>query len=170
MVTALNLPVLVVNQNYEPLNICGVRRAVVLLLGEKAQMLEDGRGAFHSATASFPIPSVIRLTHMVRRPVLTVRLARREVFWRDGYTCQYCGAPTRALTLDHVVPRVRGGSHSWENVVSACVPCNHRKAGRTPREAGMRLLKAPSVPRATPYHLFLRHPVRDEWRKFLPWA
>lgn len=162
--------VLVLNQNYEPLNICGARRAIVLFLREKAEMLENGRGMFHSPTAAFPIPSVIRLRRMVKRPLLTLRLSRREVFWRDGYKCQYCGKETRELTLDHVTPRVRGGTHSWENVVSACVSCNHRKAGRTPREARMSLLRVPQAPRANPYYLFMRRPLLEEWRKFIPWV
>lgn len=166
----LNLTVLVLNQNYEPLNICGARRAIVLLLRERAQMLENGRGMFHTSTAAFPIPSVIRLMHMVKRPVFARRLSRQEVFWRDRYTCQYCGKSVRDLTLDHVLPRARGGIHSWENVVSACVLCNHRKAGRTPKEARMALRRQPRAPAANPYHLFVHRQLREEWRKFIPWA
>ena len=108
--------------------------------------------------------------YMVRRPLLQSRLSRREVFYRDRYTCQYCGQPSRHLTLDHIVPRHRGGGHMWENVVSACIPCNHRKAGRSPKEAGLRLLKEPRAPRPNPYGLFQRRPIREEWRKFIPWA
>jgi 5-methylcytosine-specific restriction endonuclease McrA len=158
------------NQNYEPLNICGVRRAVVLLLHQKAQMLENGRGELHSVSSTFPNPTVIRLFHMVKRPLFTSRLSRREVFWRDNLTCQYCGKAMRSLTLDHVVPRVRGGTHTWENVVTACVPCNHRKAGRTPSEAGMKLLRNPLPPRVNPYHQFMHREVPEEWQPFLPWA
>ena len=170
MPTMQNPSVLVLNQNYEPLNICGARRAIGLYLREKAEMLENGRGMVHTATAAFPIPSVIRLRRMIKRPLMTLRLSRREVFWRDGYACQYCGQSTRELTLDHVVPRVRGGVHSWENVVSACIPCNHRKAGRTPKDAGMVLLKEPRVPRANPYYLFARQPLLEEWKRFIPWV
>ena len=166
----LNAPVLVLNQNYQPLNVCGVRRALVLLLHEKAQMLENGRGEFHTATFSYPIPSVIRLHHMVKRPVFTRRLSRREIFWRDGYTCQYCGKATREPTLDHVMPRVRGGTHTWENVVTACVPCNHRKASRTPAAANMKLIREPRPPKLNPYHQFTHREIPDAWRPFLPWA
>ncbi len=166
----MNARVLVLNQNYEPLNICGIRRALVLLLHEKAQMLVNGRGELHSISASYPIPTVIRLFHMIKRPVFIRRLSRREVFWRDNYTCQYCGSVARELTLDHVVPRVRGGTHSWENVVTACVPCNHRKAGRTPNSAGMSLLREPRPPRVNPYHQFMHRQIPEEWRVFLPWA
>lgn len=164
-----NLPVLVLNQNYEPLNLCTKRRAVVLVLNERAQILEDGLGMFHSAASNFSIPSVIRLFHLVRRPIPIRRLSRREVFLRDGYTCQYCGLTTKDLTLDHVVPRVRGGTHVWDNIVSACPKCNHRKAGRTPKEAGMLLMKEPKAPAAHPYAMFFHRPVLDEWRKFMPW-
>ncbi len=165
----MNEPVLVLNQNYEPLNISTVRRALVLMDKGKAELLRDGRGAIQSVRQSFPVPSVIRLISMVKRPVGQRRLSRREVFERDQNTCQYCGAATREMTLDHIVPRVRGGSHSWENVVSACIPCNHRKAGQTLQEAHMRLLKPPRPPKPNPYYLFTRRRLQEEWRLFIPW-
>lgn len=166
----INLPVLVVNQNYEPLNICRVRRAVVLLYQGKAEMLENGSGFIHSANGIFPLPSVIRLAYIIKRPWLDRKLTRLEVFNRDQYTCQYCGRETRQLTLDHIIPRYQGGEHLWENLVSACIPCNRRKAGRTPEQAGMKLLRHPSRPRRNipfyiPYH-YLQ--VRNEWQKYLP--
>jgi len=165
----VSLPVLVLNQNYEPLSICGVRRAVVLLMRDKARLLENGRGELRTAGSAFPIPTVIRLVSMVRRPVFNRRMSRREVFLRDGYTCQYCGRQGRDLTLDHVMPRVRGGPHTWENVVAACVTCNHRKAGRTPKEAGMRLRREPQAPRLNPYAHFMHRQLPDEWRPYIPW-
>ena len=125
----INFPVLVLNQSYEPLNICRVRRAIVLLYQNKAEMLENGSGFIRSANSEFQVPSVIRLARIIRRPPrLGRKLTRLEVFKRDHYTCQYCGKESRQLTLDHVIPRYRDGQHSWENVVSACVPCNRRKA------------------------------------------
>jgi len=142
-----NLPVLVLNQNYEPLNICRARRAIVLLYQGKAEMLEDGSGFIHSVSSIFSLPSVIRLAYMIKRPRPERKLTRLEIFNRDQYTCQYCGKETRQLTLDHVIPRHRNGHHTWENIVSACIPCNRRKAGRTPEQAGMRLLHRPSPPR-----------------------
>jgi 5-methylcytosine-specific restriction endonuclease McrA len=165
----LSNSVLVLNQNYEPLNVCGIRRALVLLLRDKAQMLEPGEGYYRAATDIFDIPAVIRLLHMVKRPVFSRRLSRREVFWRDEFTCQYCGRQARVLTLDHVLPRVRRGPHTWGNVVTACVPCNHRKAGRTPAEAGMRLLREPLAPRANPYYHLMHRQLPDEWSVYLPW-
>lgn len=166
----VNAPVLVLNQNYEPLNVCNVRRAVVLLDRGKAELLVNGRGELRTPTVIFVTPSVIRLILMVRRPVLERRLSRREIFARDGYTCQYCGKESRSLTLDHVIPRFRGGIHSWENVVAACIPCNHRKASRTPKEAGMALRRQPRAPRPNPYYKFHRRTLQEEWLQFIPWA
>lgn len=161
--------VLVLNQNYEPLSVCPVRRAIVLVLRGKAEIVETSREVIRSASRVFPLPSVIRLVNFIRRPRPKVRLTRREVFERDGWQCQYCGKVTRDLTLDHVVPRHRGGEHSWENLVSACRACNHRKAGRTPEEARMRLLREPAPPRVSLYHAFLPYLAgRHEWRKFVP--
>ena len=167
----INLPVLVLNQSYEALNICRVRRAVVLLYQNKAEMLENGSGFIHSANLEFPVPSVIRLAFMVKRlPRFERKLTRFEVFKRDRYTCQYCGRETRQLTLDHVIPRYRGGQHTWENVVSACVRCNRRKAGRTPLEAGMRLIRQPTRPRGNGlFYIPAHYPqARSEWQKYLP--
>jgi len=166
----INLPVLVLNQNYEPLNVCRVRRAVVLLYQRKAEMLENGVGFIHSTSQDFQVPSVIRLPYLVKRPFRTERkLTRLEVFNRDHYTCQYCGRATRQLTIDHIIPRYRGGQHTWENVVSACIACNRRKAGKTPEEAGMKLRQTPSPPKRS--HLFYipSHFIetRDEWQRYL---
>ncbi len=166
----INLPVLVLNQSYEPLNICRVRRAIVLLDRGKAEMLENGTGFIHSASHAFSVPSVIRLAYMIKRPRHERKLTRLEVFNRDQYTCQYCGKETRQLTLDHVIPRYRGGEHTWQNVVSACILCNRRKAGRTPEQAGMRLIRQPTPPRGgmpfyIPYH-YLQ--AQNEWQKYLP--
>jgi len=166
----INLPVLVLNYSYEPLNICRVRRAVVLVYQGKAEMLENGSGFIHSANYEFPIPSVIRLAYMIKRPRPKRKLTRLKVFNRDHYTCQYCGKEARQLTLDHIIPRYRGGEHNWENVVSACVPCNRRKAGRTPQEARMKLICLPSppsggIPFYIPHH-YLQ--TEQQWHKYLP--
>ncbi len=165
-----DLPVLVLNQNYEPLNICRARRAVVLLYRGKAEMLENGSGFIHSANATFPLPSVIRIVYLIKRPRPERKLTRLEIFNRDKYTCQYCGKETRQLTLDHIIPRYKGGEYTWENVVSACVACNRRKAGKTPEQAGMGLLCRPSPPRGNspfyiPYHY---RQTQSGWQKYLP--
>ncbi len=166
----INFPVLVLNQSYEPLNICRVRRAVVLLYQSKAEMLENGSGFIHSATHTFPVPSVIRLAYLIKRPWSERKLTRLEVFNRDQYTCQYCGKETRQLTLDHVIPRYRGGKHMWENVVSACIRCNRRKAGKTPTEAKMKLIRHPSPPHGnTPFYITYHYlQTQSEWQKYLP--
>jgi len=165
----LNTSVLVLNQSYEPLNVCNTRRAVLLLLAGKAELMENGKGELHTPTMIFPLPSVIRLSYQVKRPIPYRKLSRREVFIRDRYTCQYCGKETRDLTLDHVVPKFRGGAHVWDNVVSACVPCNHRKAGRTPKEADMRLLRQPRAPSSNPYLFFYPFLTSHaDWQKFIP--
>ena len=165
----VNSPVLVLNQSYEPLNLCRIRRAMVLILLGKAEVLENGRGELHSAKQVFDIPSVIRLAYMVKRPHHRRKLNRIEVFNRDYHTCQYCGRQVKELTLDHVIPRRRGGEHVWDNVVSACIPCNHRKGGFTPDEAGMKLLHQPRHPQNDgfyiPYQLIGNH---SEWQKYLP--
>jgi len=166
----INFPVLVLNQNYEPLNICRARRAVVLIYQGKAEMLENGSGFIHSASYTFPLPSVVRIAYMIKRPRPERKLTRLEVFNRDHYTCQYCSKETRQLTLDDVIPRPRGGQHVWENVDSACISCNRRKAGKAPHEAGMKLIRHPSPPHGSmpfyiPYH-YLQ--TRSEWQKYLP--
>lgn len=164
----INHPVLVLNQTYEPLNICRVRRAIVMISEGRAEMLENGYGFVRSATRLFPVPSVIKLSHLVKRPRPRRKLTRFEIFSRDDYTCQYCGKRTRQLTIDHVIPRYRGGKQTWENMVSACVPCNRRKAGRTPSEASMRLIHNPQQPRDNgmfflPYNMEMR----NEWQKYI---
>ncbi len=162
--------VLVLNQNYEPLNVCNPRRAFVLVDRGKAEVLEHSRLSWRTTTRSFPLPSVIRLIYLIKRPRPQMRLSRREVFNRDRYTCQYCGRRgARDLTLDHVMPRHRGGRHTWENLVTACKSCNHRKAARTPQEAKMLLAEEPRQPRVNSYYVVYPYLDSEEgWRKFVP--
>jgi 5-methylcytosine-specific restriction endonuclease McrA len=161
--------VLVLNQNYEPLNVCQARRAIVLLDRGKAEVLEHSFGFLRTPSRAIPHPSVIRLVHLIRRPRPRVRLTRREVFLRDNFTCQYCGTRVKELTLDHLIPRHRGGRHVWDNLVSACRGCNHRKGGKTLEEARMVLRRPPFEPRANSYYLFHQYLDSNEaWRKFIP--
>ena len=125
----VNLPVLVLNQNYEPLNVTRVRRAVVLVHQGKAEMLENGIGVIHTAQAALEIPSVIRLPRLVKRPRRERKMSRYEVLVRDAFTCQYCGRQHHDVTIDHVIPRSRQGDHTWENVVCACGRCNRGTSG-----------------------------------------
>ena len=167
---ATSSSVLVLNQNYEPLNVCNARRAFVLVDRGKAEVLEHGSGFLHSSNHAFVLPSVIRLIYLIKRPRPQMRLSRREIFNRDRYTCQYCGRRgQRDLTLDHVMPRHRGGRHTWENLVTACKTCNHRKAGRTPQEAKMLLANQPLQPRVNNYYVVYPYLNSEEgWRKFIP--
>ena len=161
--------VLVLNQNYEPLNVCNARRALVLVHRGKAEVLEHGAGTFRSPSIALLRPSVIRLIYMIKRPRPKARLCRKEVFLRDRHTCQYCGARAKELTLDHVLPRHRGGRHTWDNLVSACRACNHRKGGKTLDEARMHLFQAPFQPRVTTYYILHQYlQTNSEWHKFIP--
>jgi 5-methylcytosine-specific restriction endonuclease McrA len=164
---ALHQSALVLNQNYEPLNVCTVRRAFLLVFRGKAELLQAGRDELRAVSMSYELPSVIRLAQQVRRPRPQVRLTRREVFARDHGRCQYCGRDAE-LTLDHVLPRHRGGRHEWDNVVAACRPCNHRKGGRTPAEARMVLSGQPFRPAASHASVFGPYLERyAEWAPFL---
>ncbi|MFM8321389.1 MAG: HNH endonuclease [Chloroflexota bacterium] len=160
--------VLVLNANFEPINVCDLRRAMGLVLGGKAALVQNGRGVVHTPSAGFPRPSVIRLEKMIHRPRPVVRLTKREVLRRDDYTCQYCGQKFSYLTIDHVIPRHLGGGHSWENLVAACPPCNHRKGGRTAEQVNMRLIRPPKEPPASAMYLFARHlPHNQDWLPFI---
>jgi 5-methylcytosine-specific restriction endonuclease McrA len=163
-------PCLVLNQSYEPLNVCRARRAITLIFSGKAEMLENGVGFIHTSNSQYPLPSVIRLAYLVKRPRPQPKLTRVEIFNRDHYTCQYCGKQSHQLTLDHVKPRNQGGKHTWDNLVSACAACNRKKAGRTPEQAYMKLHKTPVRPVGSvylniPYH-FLSS--QTHWQKYLP--
>ena len=136
---SIEAPVLVLNQNYQPLNICSARRAIVLMGRGKAESIVNGLGEIRSSSSIFPLPSVVRLFYMVKKPLVSRRISRQAIFYRDNFTCQYCGLGTKKLTIDHVIPRSKGGKHTWENVASACAGCNHRKAGFTLTEARMKL-------------------------------
>jgi 5-methylcytosine-specific restriction endonuclease McrA len=164
----MHQPVLVLNANYEPLNICDTRRAIGLILTGKAEMVANGRGSIHTARLSYPRPSVIRLEHIVHRPRPRVKLTKREIFRRDNYTCQYCGRQAAHLTIDHIIPRHRGGQHRWDNLVTACAACNRRKGGHLMAEANMHLKRQAVEPPATATYLFGRHAAdNEEWRKYI---
>ena len=161
-------PVLVLNANFEPINICTTRRAMGLLLTGKADMVVNGRGYIRTITELLPRPSVIRLENQVHRPRPLVKLTRREVFRRDNHTCQYCGKHDGGLTVDHVLPRHLGGQHVWTNVVAACAACNHRKGGRRLEESHMSLLRSPKEPPANAFYIFGRHLVENgEWEPYI---
>lgn len=166
----MDTTVLVLNQNYEPLNITSVRRAIVLLCMGKAEVVKDDTGYVHTIDESYRIPTVVRLSYFVRRPVPELKLSRKSVLARDDYTCQYCGGRGPTLTLDHVIPRDRGGATEWENLVCCCLRCNNKKGNRTPHEARMHLCRQPRKPRYVPYISFPKFVTathNDEFREFL---
>jgi len=146
----MNRQVLVLNQNYEPLNITSMRRAVVLLHLGKAEVVAEMERHLRSASQDMRAPTVVRLSHFVRRPYPELRVTRRAIFARDGHRCQYCGADNVVLTIDHVLPSSRGGGSDWTNLVASCVACNNKKGSHTPEEAGMRLVNQPYRPRHAP--------------------
>ena len=157
---------LVLNASYEALCVVSARRAAVLVLTAKAIAVADGDGVLHSERRSLAVPSVVRLARFVKVPYrATVPLTRKAVFARDGGRCVYCGAA--ATSLDHVVPKSRGGSHSWDNVVSACARCNHVKADRGIAELGWRLTRTPAVPEGSAWRVVGARRVDPRWRPYL---
>ncbi len=157
---------LVLNASMEPLCVVPSRRALVLVLSGKAELLHDSGVPYRSEHLQIPSPSVIQLRRFVRVPYRRrATLTRRGVFIRDDHTCQYCGRP--AENIDHVHPRSRHGGHDWENVVAACTRCNSRKGDRTPAEAGMALLRRPFAPKAAFWMVVAVGRVKPEWEAYL---
>jgi len=161
--------VLVLNATFEPINVCTVRRAIVLLLKARAEVLEQGAATLHSERSKFARPTVIRLTSYVRVPRDAHRrkITRRAVFARDEWTCQYCGIRSN-LTVDHVIPRSKGGPSSWDNIVASCAPCNRRKGDRTPAQANMHPHRTPRQPRAEIFIHVSSPTIPSAWRAYLP--
>jgi 5-methylcytosine-specific restriction endonuclease McrA len=161
--------VLVLNATYEPINVCTVRRAVVLLLKDKAEVIEHADWELHSASTSLARPVVIRLVSYVRIPRDTHRrkITRRAVFARDNWTCQYCGARSN-LTVDHVIPRSKGGTSNWDNIVASCAPCNRRKGDLPLRQVGMQLLRPPRTPSPSVFIHVASPTIPPAWVQYLP--
>lgn len=160
---------LVLNASFEPLSVVSARRAVCLLLDDKAELLESDDAFIRSTSLVFPSPAVIRLSYMVKVPRhRVVNASRRAVFARDEHRCQYCGGG--ADSIDHVVPRSRGGGDGWDNLAAACRACNARKRNRTPAEAGMRLLRPCRAPRSSVWSVVGAHAVPDAWKPYLSLA
>lgn len=163
--------VLVLNASFEPINVCSVRRAVVLILKGVARLEEKSNHSLHSPSHSMPAPSVIRLVEYIHIPFERKSLSRKNILLRDHNRCQYCGkvfAPSD-LTLDHVVPRARGGSSSWDNLVTCCRKCNNHKGNRTPEEAAMPLMKKPQSFGLHVNRQIMRYlgSTNETWRKYL---
>ena len=150
---SLNGNVLILNQDYQPLSVCNVRRSLLLLFLEKAEMLHNRPDyKIRTVSSEFDFPSVIRLRKYTRIPFKNIVLTRKNVMRRDWNRCQYCGSSSD-LTIDHVIPKSRNGKDTWDNLVTACNKCNHKKGNKTPSEAGMNLKKEPYRPN---HIIFLR--------------
>lgn len=169
--TFMHSPVLVLNATYEPINICAVRRALVLVLKGVARAEEDHPRYVKSPSMSIPIPSVIRLLEFRHIPHQSRALSRKNILMRDRNTCQYCGKVfmPNELTLDHVIPRSRGGASTWENLAACCKACNHKKGNSTPVEAGLRLIREPRSFNLHTSRQLMRMigPADEQWRKYL---
>jgi 5-methylcytosine-specific restriction endonuclease McrA len=163
--------VLVLNASFEPINVCTVRRAIVLILKAKAEVIDEHELELHAEKLSMTRPSVIRLTTYVRIPYQSFRrkITRRAVFARDGWECQYCGK-RGSLTMDHVIPRSKGGDTSWENVVACCAGCNRRKGDRSVSQSGMKLRTHPQAPHATIFIHVASPTIPLSWRPYIPEA
>ncbi|RMF62368.1 MAG: HNH endonuclease [Calditrichaeota bacterium] len=163
--------VLVLNASYEPIHICGVKRAVVLIFKGLATSEQNTPRVLRSPSVVIPVPAVIRLLHYVKIPYRKKAYSKRHIYLRDNYTCQYCGKTglPHELTLDHILPQSRGGKSVWENLVTCCRSCNAKKGDRTPREANMTVMNKPR-PLSSYFYLHLvRSKAQDNhyWRKYL---
>ena len=161
--------VLVLNASYEPINVCTVRRAAVLVLKNRAEILEQGDWALHAESLTLPGPTVIRLKTYVRIPRDAHRrkITRRAVFARDRWTCQYCGQERGNLTVDHVIPRSKGGGSGWDNIVTCCAPCNRRKGDRLPKQANMVPRRRPKEPTSTIFIHVATPVIPQAWQQYL---
>lgn len=163
--------VLLLNNNYEPLNVCTMLRAVTLVTVGKAEVLHHNGHMIRTGSGELRAPSVLRLRYHIKRPLPELRLSKHSVLARDHYTCQYCGTSSRDLTLDHVIPRWRGGTHTWDNVVACCRKCNLKKGDKTPAQARMTLRREPRRPKYVPFISlpnYVRAREREEWMQYLP--
>jgi len=163
-------PVLLLNVSYEPLRVIGWQRAMTLILLDKAEIVEARDCLVRSAHETFVLPSVAKLTSMARWRRQHMKFSRTNVFRRDEFTCQYCYKrhSPKDLSLDHIHPRSKGGRTTWRNIVTACKRCNQTKEDRTPRQAGMRLLREPFAPRWFDGELHNLH--KEEWGDYLGWG
>lgn len=164
----MNSKVLVLNQNYEPMSVCNVKKAIILLYLGKAELVEAHNGkVVRSVSMVMPFPSIVRLVVYIHVPYKKIILSRKNILRRDNHRCQYCGRGDLPLTVDHVIPKSQGGEDNWGNLVTACVQCNNKKGDRTPEEAGMSLVRKPTRPN---HLMFIRHLVGridERWKPYL---
>ncbi len=165
---ALGGKVLVLNQSYEPISICSPKKAIILIYLMKAEMVAERKNKrIRSVSNSYPFPSIIKLLTYIKIPFKSVELSRKNIIKRDGNRCQYCNKKSVEITIDHIIPKSRGGMDTWENLTAACVRCNNRKGNRTPEEADMPLLTKPRKPN---HIIFLKQHIgvlEEAWKPFL---
>ena len=159
--------VLLLNQTYEPLNIVSVRRAIKLIFSLKAEIVYSNNKLIKSEKIAIPEPSVIRLKYYVKVKFREPPLSKKNIILRDKRTCQYCGTQKGPFTVDHIIPKSRGGKETWENLVCACVKCNLKKGDLTPEEAGMKLLSKPRKPTYFELHILRDNIIDERWKEFL---
>ena len=164
----MNAKVLILNQNYEPMSVINVKKAIVLLYLGKAELIAANEYLrVRAVSMSMPFPSIVRLSMYVRVPYKKIILSRKNILRRDGHRCQYCGRGDLPLTLDHVVPLSRGGDDSWENLSAACVHCNNKKGDRTPDEARMPLRRKPMRPNHVTFISHFVSTLDERWKPYL---
>jgi 5-methylcytosine-specific restriction endonuclease McrA len=158
----------VLNQNFEPVSVCSVKRAVIMLYLGKAEIIETADGfVLRSQSTQIPVPSVIRLDFYVRVPVKRIMLTRKNIIKRDGGHCQYCGRKKPQMTVDHIIPKIFGGRDTWENLVCACLECNNRKGHQTPEQSGLRLIRRPRRPNHITFIQQFIGISDNRWRQYL---
>ncbi len=159
--------VLILNQDFSAIAVCSVHKAFLLVYLDKAEMVSKANGSvLRSISHAYPVPSVIRLQRYVHVPYHGIALSRHNIMRRDNYSCQYCGT-VKNLTLDHLLPRSRGGETNWQNLVTACIRCNSRKGDRTPEEAGLKLLQKPAKPSLLTFLKLHLNSHNEDWRIYL---
>ena len=164
-----NTKALKLDSSYRPLEIVDAVEALVLCLIGKAYAVETYKEKIRSVSESFELPAVIVLTRYVKFKFKTISPTRKNIMWRDQYKCQYCEkeCESKVMTLDHIVPRSRGGKNTWTNLVTACKKCNQKKGNRTPDEAGMKLIRKPERPKTTILNMLETNQVNDLWKNYL---
>ncbi|MCE9557580.1 MAG: HNH endonuclease [Armatimonadetes bacterium] len=163
--------VLLLNSDYEPLNVCNIRRALSLILLGKVDVVESSELPIRTTGGELQPPSIVKMRYHVRRPMPQLKLSRHSVLARDNYTCQYCGLKGKDLTIDHVIPRWMGGPQTWDNLVACCRKCNLKKGDKTPQQARMKLLSTPRRPHFIPYislPAYLKAVDNEDWAFYLP--
>ncbi|MFX0141549.1 MAG: HNH endonuclease [Candidatus Hodarchaeota archaeon] len=164
----LKAQVLVLNQNYEPMSITNAKKAIILIFLGKAEIIENHNNLMvRSINLSLPLPSIVRLTRYISVPRKRIVLSRKNIIKRDNHQCQYCGTTIGPVTVDHIIPKDRGGEDTWENLVCACTKCNNKKRNRTPEEAKMMLLKKPQKPSHIFFIRYFIGKLDKSWKPYL---